>query len=257
MSDPSAAQRPLKAEHTRWLPMDGCVNFRDLGGYRNSQGQTVRWRRLFRSDALQDMTAADTALAVDDLNLRLVVDLRNTNEAERDGRGPLRESEADYRHYPLLDARGAIPPFTGDDIAGRLTTTYQWLVRNSGEGVAEAIGSISEALDDGKGAVFHCSAGKDRTGLLAALILEVLGVDQEAISADYMLTIEVVEGIVERIKSIEQGSSPTAETLSPQPVAFQAYQETLREEYGGAETYLRQHGLTNGALVSLRRNLLE
>ena len=237
--------------------MEGCVNFRDLGGYRNSSGQPVRWRRLFRSDALQDMTSTDTALAVDDLNIGLVVDLRNTNEAQRDGRGPLAETETGYRHIPLLDARGAIPPFAGGDIAERLTTTYQWLVRNSGSGVAEAISSISETLEQGQGAVFHCSAGKDRTGLLAAMILEVLGVDQENISADYMLTIEAVDGIVERIKRIEQGSSPTAQTLAPQPSAFQAFQDTLRGEYGGAEAYLRTNGLSDETLNALRRNLLE
>ena len=237
--------------------MEGCVNFRDLGGYLNGRGQTVRWRRLFRSDALQDMTAADAALSVDELNIGLVVDLRNTNEAQRDGRGPLAATETAYRHFPLLDARGAIPPFTGGDIAGRLTSTYQWLVRNSGDGIAEAINSISQALEDGRGAVFHCSAGKDRTGLLAALILEVLGIDDETIAADYMLTIEVVEGIVERIKRIEQGSSPTAQTLAPQPSAFRAYQETLRDEYGGAVAYLRKHGVTDETLDSLRRNLLE
>ena len=243
--------------HSRWLPMEGCVNFRDLGGYRNSQGQTVRWRRLFRSDALQDMTPGDSSLAIDELNIGLVVDLRNTNEAQRDGRGPLAATGTAYRHYPLLDARGAIPPFTGGDIAGRLTATYQWLVRNSGEGVAEAISSISDALYDGRGAVFHCSAGKDRTGLLAALILEALGVDAENIAADYMLTIEVVEGIVQRIKRIEQGSSPTAQTLAPQPSAFRVFQETLRDEYGGAAAYLRKHGVTDETLDALRRNLLE
>ena len=237
--------------------MQGCVNFRDLGGYRNGQGQSVRWRRLFRSDALQDMTPADATLAVEELNIGLVADLRNTNEASRDGRGPLSGTDTDYRHFPILDARGAIPPFTGGDIVGRLSSTYQWLLHNSGDGIVAAITTISEALDDGRGAVFHCSAGKDRTGLLAALILEVLGVDEQTISADYMLTIEVVEGIVQRIKGIEQGSSPTAATLAPQPVAFQTYQETLQNEYGGAETYLQTHGLTNETLDALRRNLLE
>lgn len=241
---------------SRWLPMEGCVNFRDLGGYRNSHGRSVRWRRLFRSDALQDMTAADTSLALDDLNIGLVVDLRNTNEAGRDGRGPLQDTPADYRHLPLLDARGAIPPFTGGDIAERLSATYQWLLHNSGSGIADAVNSISETLDGGKGAVFHCSAGKDRTGVLAALILEVLGVDGPTIHDDYMLTIEVVDGIVERIKAIERNSSPTAQTLAPQPLAFRAYRETLQGEYGGAESYLRTHGLTNGTFDSLRRNLL-
>lgn len=242
---------------SRWLPIEGCVNFRDLGGYRNAQGQTVRWRRLFRSDALQDMTPADATLAVEELNIGLVADLRNTNEASRDGRGPLSGTDTDYRHFPILDARGAIPPFTGGDIAGRLSSTYQWLLHNSGDGIVAAITAISEALDDGRGAVFHCSAGKDRTGVIAALILEVLGIDGDTIAADYMLTIEVVDGIVERIKGIEQGSSPTAQTLAPQPVAFQAYQDTLREEYGGAEAYLRQHYMSDGTLNALRRNLLE
>ena len=248
----------MSNEHfSRWLPMEGCVNFRDLGGYRNTEGQTVRWRRLFRSDALQDMTSADAILAVEGLNIGLVVDLRNTNEANRDGRGPLPEMGTNYRHIPLLEERGAIPPFTGGDIAGRLTETYQWLVRNSGTGVAEAINSISETLEQGKGAVFHCSAGKDRTGLLAAMVLEVLGIESDTISADYMLTIEVVDGIVRRIKAIEQNSSPTAQTLAPQPVAFQAYQETLQSEYGGALAYLRAHGVTQDTLDGLRENLLE
>ena len=241
---------------SRWLPMQGCVNFRDLGGYHNSQCQTVRWRRLFRSDALQDLTPSDSRLASEGLNIGLVVDLRNSNEVERDGRGPLPELGAEYRHIPLLEGRG-IPPFTGGDVVERLTTTYQWMVRNSGAGIAEAINSISKTLDEGKGAVFHCSAGKDRTGLLAALILEVLGIDSETISADYMLTNEVVEGIVRRIKVIERNSSPTAQSLAPQPVAFQAYQETLQDEYGGAEAYLLNHGVRAEALDALRRSLLE
>ena len=150
----------IEGSHSRWLPMQGCVNFRDLGGYRSSRGQTTRWRMLFRSDALQEMTHADSELAIDELNIGLVVDLRNTNEAQRDGLGPLPERGAEYRHYPLLDARGEIPPFTGGDIVERLSETYRWLVQNSGVGIAAAIKSVADALDGGKGVVFHCSAGK-------------------------------------------------------------------------------------------------
>ncbi len=257
MSDPSAAQRPSNPEASRWLPMQGCVNFRDLGGYRNDKGGTVRWRRLFRSDALQEMTAADSMLAAEDLNIGLVVDLRNTNEANRDGLGPLPELGTGYRHFPFLDARGEIPPFTGGDIAERLATTYLWMLQNSGEGIAAAVSSIADSLDSGKGVVFHCSAGKDRTGLLAALILEVLGVDAETIEADYMLTGEAVEGIVRRIKSMERNSNPTAQTLAPQPLAFRRFYDTLQGEYNGAEAYLRSHGVTAGTLESLRSNLVE
>ena len=241
------------AENLRWLPIEGCVNFRDLGGYRNGQGQTVRWRRLFRSDALQDMTSDDASYAIRELGIRMVVDLRNSDEAERDGRGPLPGAGADYRHIPLLEERG-FPPFTGQDVVERLSTTYQWLVHNSGARVAAAVNAIAEA--DG-GVVFHCSAGKDRTGLMAAMLLEVLGVDDETIAADYILTNEAVEGILRRIQAMQPHASPTTQSLAAQPLALQRFRDTLHREYGGAEAYLRTHGLTDGTFDSLRRNLLE
>lgn len=239
---------------TRWLPMQGCANFRDLGGYRNSEGKTVRWRRLFRSDALQDLTPADANLAVKELNIGLVVDLRNSNEAERDGRGPLPDLGAEYRHFPLLEGRG-IPPFTGGDVVERLSATYQWLVHNSGPLVGEAVSAIGAA--DGRGVVFHCSAGKDRTGMLAALILEVLGVDAETINADYLLTNEVIAGVLKRIKAMERNNTATTQSLAAQPAAFQGFQDTLHQEYGGAESYLRRHGVSGDTLERLRCNLLE
>ena len=234
--------------------MQGCVNFRDLGGYRNHTGQTVRWRRLFRSDALQDLTPADSQLAIEELNIGLVVDLRNSDEARRDGRGPLPELGADYRRFPLLEERG-FPPFTGGDVVERLSSTYQWLIHNSGPRVADAVNAIGGA--DGKVVVFHCSAGKDRTGLLAALILEVLGVDSETIAADYLLTNQAVEGILRRIKEMQPDASPTTQSLAAQPLAFQGFRDTLHREYGGAESYLRRHGVTDETLERLRSNLLE
>lgn len=241
------------AENLRWLPIEGCVNFRDLGGYRNRDGRTVRWRRLYRSDALQDMTSDDASYAIKELGLRMVVDLRNSDEAERDGRGPLADSAVEYRHIPLLEERG-FPPFTGQDVVERLSTTYQWLVHNSGARVATAVNAIAEAEG---GVVFHCSAGKDRTGLMAAMLLEVLGVDDETIAADYILTNEAVEGILRRIQAMQPHASPTTQSLAAQPLALQRFRDTLHREYGGAEAYLRNHGVTAETLASLRRSLLE
>ena len=250
----------------RWLPIEGCVNFRDLGGYRNNQGQAVRWRRLFRSDALQDLTPADSRFAIEELGIGLVVDLRNSDETERDGRGPLPELGADYRHFPLLEERG-FPPFTGGDVVERLLSTYQWLIHNSGPRVAEAVNAIAasvrpepvgpEPVEGRSAVVFHCSAGKDRTGLLAALILEVLGVDAETIAADYLLTNQAVEGILRRIKAMQPHASPTTQSLAAQPAALQGFQVTLHREYGGAESYLMNHGVNAETLDALRRNLLE
>ena len=240
--------------HSRWLPMEGCVNFRDLGGYRNDKGQTVRWRSLFRSDALQDMTPADAGLAAEELAIGLVVDLRNSDEAERDGRGPLADRGVRYEHFTLLEERG-FPPFTGGDVVERLSSTYLWLLHNSGPRVAQAITAIAES--SGAGVVFHCSAGKDRTGVIAALILEVLGVDGKTIADDYLLTNQVVEGILRRIKVMQPDASPTTQSLAAQPEAFRAFRDTLHQEFGGSESYLLGHGVTRATLQRLRSNLLE
>ena len=241
-------------KYSRWVPIEGCANFRDLGGYQNNRGQSVRWRRLFRSDALQDLTDKDAKFATRELGVGLVVDLRNSNEAQRDGIGPLPGLGADYRHFPLLEERG-IPPFTGGDVAERLSATYQWLTNNSGGLLAEAVNSIGSL--DNSSVVFHCSAGKDRTGVLAALLLEVLGVDADTITADYLLTNEAIEGVLKRIKSMENSSTVTAQSLAAQPAAFQRFQETLHREYGGAESYLLRHGVASPTLERLRRNFLE
>ena len=95
--------------HSRWLPVPGCVNFRDMGGYPNRRGQTVRWHRLFRSDALQDIPPDAAPFVTGELDIKLVVDLRNTDEAQRDGRGPLPGMGAQYQHFPLLEERGFRP----------------------------------------------------------------------------------------------------------------------------------------------------
>ena len=129
------------------------------------------------------MTAYAAQYATNELGVGLVVDLRNSDEAQRDGRGPLADSGVEYRHFPFLEGRG-IPPFTGGDVVERLSSTYQWVLNNSGPLVAEAVSTISDAVagrvgSAAYGAVFHCSAGKDRTGIVAALVLEVLGVDRE------------------------------------------------------------------------------
>ena len=240
-------------KNLRWLPIEGCVNFRDLGGYRNRDGRTVRWRRLFRSDALQDMTSEDASFAIKDLGIRMVVDLRNSDEAERDGRGPLPGAGAEYRHIPLLEERG-FPPFTGQDVVERLSTTYQWLAHNSGTRVAAAVNAIAEAEG---GVVFHCSAGKDRTGLMAAMLLEVLGVDAETIEADYLLTNQAVEGILRRIQAMQPHASPTTQSLAAQPLALQRFRDTLHREYGGADSYLIRHGVSADTLDGMRRELLE
>ena len=239
----------------RFVPFQGCVNFRDLGGYPTGDGRTVSWNKLYRSDALNELTEEDVARAVGELGIQTMVDLRNHDEVRRDGAGVLADSGPDYHHFPLLEKRGEIPPIGGADVAERLAVTYQWIIENSGGLIAEAVTTI--ARNKGRAAVFHCSAGKDRTGIIAAMVLGVLGVDREIVMADYLLTNEVVVDIAGRITRMQPQSNFNAETLRAQPLAMERVLTTVHCAYGGPEEYLRRHGVPGPVLQSLRTGLLD
>lgn len=239
----------------RFVQFEGCVNFRDLGGYSTSDGRTVKWRRLFRSDALNELTPSDVNRVLEDLSLRTMVDLRNCDEASRDGIGVLPANGLDYHHFPLLEERGESPPMDGTCIAERLSATYQWIIHNSGRLLAEAVTVIAGSRDSA--VVFHCSAGKDRTGIIAALVLGVLGVKQEIVMADYLLTNDVAVDIFRRISRMQPQYVYTPESLKAHSLAMEQFQETLHVGYGGPDEYLRSHGVPQDILESLRAALLD
>src|SRR5512134_2861685 len=87
----------------RTIDLTGCLNFRDLGGYPTVDGRTVRWRQVFRSDALHHLTPQDVARLRDELSLGEIIDLRSSAELQSEGRGPLVVEEMRFHHYPLFD----------------------------------------------------------------------------------------------------------------------------------------------------------
>ena len=185
----------------RHIPLDGCVNFRDVGGYQVVRARQpagpwprLRWRRLFRSDALNDLSAADVALLTGDLRITTVVDLRTGYERQRDARRPLEQTDVEIIHAPLITERNvAAVEKPGLTLAER----YVWMLELAGEPLVHAITAVARA----PGAVIvHCAAGKDRTGLIIASILGALGVGDEDIVADYALTTDNLEGIEQRLR---------------------------------------------------------
>ena len=117
------------------------------------------------------------------LSLGTIVDLRNHDEATRDGIGVLPANGLDYHHFPLLEERGEPPPMEEADIAERLSATYQWIIHNSGELLAQVVTTIDSSRDNA--AVFHCSAGKDRTaaqGALEAAVKQLNGTSPSKLS---------------------------------------------------------------------------
>jgi protein-tyrosine phosphatase len=174
---------------TRSLQLSGATNFRDLGGYAGQGGRTVRWRQLFRSDHLADLTTEDL-LTIERLGVARVFDFRGKTERLAQAcviPGAVVHSLAIEPTVVqglkiLIDAGQLV---TVDNAVGLMQQTYRDFVLDNSPRFAEFFGHL---LADDAPLVFHCTAGKDRTGFAAALLLEALGVPRAVILQDYLLT---------------------------------------------------------------------
>jgi protein-tyrosine phosphatase len=224
----------------RRVPFEGIQNFRDLGGYATIDGGTVRWGQLFRADALHKLTAVDLG-AFDALGVRTVYDLRG--DAERTEFPEPFESI----HLPIVGRpEGEAPPappagVSAADGESMLRDMYVGTLIHS----AAKFGQLFSGLADAERlpAVFHCHGGKDRTGIVAALLLLALGVDRETVLDDYEAT-RRYRTIVDQQDSLANllaaGVSPEAAAgvLGAPRWAMAAAVDAVDEEYGGIETYL-------------------
>ena len=242
---------------SRTIALEGCLNFRDLGGYPTAAGRRVRWRQVFRSDALHLLTPADIAVIRDDLLVRDVIDLRSGAEVRSEGRGPLGEEDVRFHHVPLFDAE--VRSEDRERAAQiSLADRYVFLAELARERIGRVVGTIAAAE---AGAVFHCAAGKDRTGVISAILLGLLGVPDELVVADYVATQENLDAIVERLNSLEGYRTMLAalppDTMHADPETMAEFLGRVRERYGTMEDYARAAGVTETVLERLRDRLLE
>jgi protein-tyrosine phosphatase len=238
----------------RSIDLTGCLNFRDIGGYPSSGGRAVRWRQVFRSDALHHLTADDVARLRDELGLGDVIDLRSSAECTTEGRGPLSDEAMRFYHLPLFD--GETPKSAGS-IDMTLTDRYFLLAEFAKRPIARVITTLAETDSP---AVYHCAAGKDRTGVVSAILLGILDVPDEIIVADYAATQENLEAITERLMASEgyqtMLSALPPDTMHADPETMIGFIERLRGMYGTMADYARSAGVSDASLERLRGRLL-
>ncbi|MFI6791619.1 tyrosine-protein phosphatase [Nonomuraea sp. NPDC050383] len=170
---------------TRHVAFERVHNFRDLGGYRTRDGRVLRWGRLYRADSLAKLRGADWDRFVE-LGVRTVIDLRYPWEIAAKGR--VRRLDGLAYHNLSVEHRPYDQAALGPDVdpARFLADRYAEVAYDGAAELRRALEII--AADDNAPLVFHCASGKDRTGLLAALVLALAGVDEETIVADFALT---------------------------------------------------------------------
>jgi protein-tyrosine phosphatase len=255
---------PAAVAADRRIAFEGVTNFRDLGGYRTRSGPAVRWGRVFRADALHGLSPADLAV-YDRLGLRTVYDLRS--DVERDERPdpvPSRPLTVLGRPAGSLRPERPVELAAGQSVADGesvLRDLYVGLVDHASAQIGELFTGL--AADDGLPAVFHCHAGKDRTGLVAALLLEALGVDRDTVLDDYELTARYrrrthQEATYQRLLDLGLTPEAAAGVLTTPRWAMHEALEHLDHRYGGVERYLTgPAGMSRPALARLRRVLVE
>jgi protein tyrosine/serine phosphatase len=242
----------------RHVVLDGCFNFRDLGGYLTHDGRRVRRGRLFRSDGLHELSARDVAHLREQLRIRDVIDLRTPSEVRSDLQRALIAPPVRYHHVSLLEVEESQPRQLAPGETFELDRFYVAMMRRGSKGVARVLELIANASDP---AVFHCAAGKDRTGVVAALVLALLGVDDAQIAEDYALTQRGLKGIAARLRRTrgytELWRDLPPETLHARAETMHAWLARVRDEWGSPQGYAEAAGVSSGALDQLRDRLLE
>ena len=228
--------------YSRHIRFEAVFNFRDLGGYATREGQTVVWRRLFRSSELHHMTSHDMIQLKEEIRLRSVIDLRNSRQLEPFR--PLNEVGAEYYNIPLIDSVNDKEDVYQDFSNMGEVYSYYASHEEFGRRVVEALEIIAEP--DNLPLVFHCSAGKDRTGVLTAIVLGILGVTDEDIIEDYTMTAPYMKELINRWnsdpKAPEDLSNVPEYLLEASPESMTFFLSTIKREYGSVRGYVEAHG---------------
>jgi protein-tyrosine phosphatase len=240
------------AQFTRHIQVEGGYNIRDLGGYATRDGRVTRERRLIRAGNLHAITSQGQMLLMD-YGIKTIIDLRHASELQSEP-DVFAASEI-VRYCHLSYAPDTFDPQPTDltlgDLYCRSLGTYQ-------TNIAAIIGAIAEAAP---GVLYHCAVGKDRTGMISALLLGLAGVPVEVIAEDYAETNRHIVELVERWRkwTLENDGDMTLfeRVVSADASTMLATMEVVETEYGGTESYLRSVGVRDEQIGRLRALLLD
>lgn len=249
----------------RRIELQGASNFRDLGGYRAADGRTLRWRRVFRSDGLYDLSPTDVTKLVG-LGVGDVFDLRTTREIEAFGTNPLIDHGVRHHHVPFLAEIGpgrhaaAVPAGRGaaSEDPVEATEAYVRMLEDGCDALVRVLSHAARLAD--RSMVFHCTGGRDRAGLTAALLLAALGVSRDEIVADYQLTDGFLTFDAARLERLRGMFGDLIGHAGPPSTRADAMLLTLRhldERYGSPESFLDRAGFGPSDRDTLRARLLE
>ncbi len=230
----------------RAIEFSDIYNFRDLGGYPTTNGRTTAWQRVYRADDLCRLTDDDKPRFAE-LGIRTVIDLRRPEEVARRGRVP-EFTAVDYHNLHLVHADWDMRLFDNtDERTAFLRERYLDMAVTGAEAIGTSLRLIADA--DSSPLVVHCIAGKDRTGMVCALTLSLLGVADELVADDYALSEAPAQAYHLR------RADPYPTLIAP-AAAMLGFLDGLRSTHGSIEAYVNSLGVSDGHIAAMRGHLL-
>ena len=250
-------------EPSRHLKIAGAYNIRDVGGYQTSDGRRIRWQTLLRAETLERLPPASQSALVD-YGVRTVIDLRASRELEESPNIFANSPHVAYRNHNVIgDGQLSGPPFTEPvtPVQGtpRLVGMYTLILDRRRAEIQNTLATL--AKPGTLPALIHCSAGKDRTGIISALALSVAGVARETIAEDYALSAQLfLDPDLRAQAPPELADGFDWEEYTRDYCPPEAMIETLQHldgRYGSIEAYLLGGSLSSEHIDTLRDALVE
>lgn len=236
------------------LPLSGAKNIRDLGGYRTENGLITKSHSFLRGDALHNLTDEDCGLLYD-YGVRCVIDLRSFDEISREpDRLPLLYKKISYVHIPVQDHLRSNR--YSEEFPPSMWQLYCWLLDDSRSEFRNIFETITGYPDSC--VLFHCSGGKDRTGMTAMLLLKLAGVEDETVIEDYAFSEKAMEDIFPlQVAQMEvRGLVVPPYVMQSPPENMEKALKHLYSVYHSAEEYLKRIGLGKEQIDIVRNKLI-
>jgi protein-tyrosine phosphatase len=258
MSPTSEAFTPDPTALDRSIAFELVFNVRDLGGLPVAGGGSTRRGVVYRGDGVHRLAGDDLERART-LGLRTVVDLRTTGEIERSQRFPVEEHPVDWHHLPLFERM-----WSEDDLVATtgavdfLRERYLDMLVTGGGSIARVV----ELVAEGPPLLFHCAAGKDRTGVVSAVVLSLAGVPAEEIAGDYHATAGAMAAFVDWLtvahpEALDTMTSQPPEYLEAPRDAMATFLDAVDDRYGSMEGYVAGLGVSTATVDALRAAVVD
>ena len=262
---PDSGSGVITAE--RRVPLEGAVNFRDLGGYETTDGLRLKWGRIFRSDSLSRLTNSDRCL-LKRIGIRLAFDLRTPLEVELEPDQLPEDDSIEYLHLPIIheefDTFAALNRIRQGDVSW---LTKEFMINGYIRNIEDFPGVWGMVVNrmaesDSLPLVFHCTGGKDRAGACAALIMLALGVPEETVIYDHGLSNVFIAEWMRKVDVYIKAFGIDPEMVAPYFIApregIVCLIDHIRNTYGSAANYLSTRaGISDETLSLMKQELLE